>query len=33
MYCVIWTYSSPPDLTESAIRIRFDNVAGAPAAP
>ena len=28
MYCVTWTYAAPPDLSESAIRSQFDNVAG-----
>ena len=28
LYCVTWTYTCPPDLTEAAIRNQFDNVAG-----
>src|SRR3954463_15222487 len=28
LYCVTWTYTSPPDLTATAIRNQFDNVAG-----
>jgi hypothetical protein len=28
LYCVTWTYTTPPDLTETAIRNQFDNVAG-----
>jgi hypothetical protein len=28
LYCVTWTYASPPHLTETAIRSQFDNVAG-----
>src|SRR5215213_9700448 len=27
MYCVTWTYAAPPELSESAIRNQFDNVA------
>jgi len=27
LYCVTWTYVAPPDLTETAIRNQFDNVA------
>ena len=28
MYCVLWTYAAPPELTEERIREQFDAVAG-----
>ena len=28
MYCVMWTYAAPPQLTEAKIRDQFDAVAG-----
>jgi hypothetical protein len=28
LYCVAWTYATPPHLTETAIREQFENVVG-----